>query len=210
MDTELTRTKTLRRRIVRCFVAIALLSIAIDTAPRWPFTAPLQDLIRPVLNVTGLWQGDWPLFAPNPVINNGWISAEFYKEGDRSPILTPEDKPLSWNSPIWSEYSAWNKFYRFRHMNYFNRATNRGKDVLDDLADYIAHEKLGPEFHYVDMQTNKRIDKRPKDESDGPIELRLSKNGLKIVLPEDGSFPSRDETTWVYVGSGLGMRKYTR
>ena len=159
IDTE-TQPKSLRRICIRCFVALALLTIAIDTAPRSAVTNPLQDLIRPALNVAGLWQGDWPLFAPNPTINNGWLSAEFYPVGGKSPILTDDGKPLGWNSPIWSEYDVWNKFYRFRHVNYFNRVPYRGKDPLDDLADYIARTTLGPEYHFVETRpdsTNERF-----------------------------------------------------
>ncbi len=205
MDTASSKPTSLRRICIRCFVAIALVIIATDTAPRWQVVTPLQNQLRPVLNLTGLWQGDWPLFAPNPVINNGWISAEFYASGETSPLLDSDNKPLGWNSPIWSECTSWNKFYRFRHMNYFNRAAYRGKDVLDDLSDYIAREKLGSNFHFVEARPNQG---GPHDVS--LVELRLSKNGLQIVLPEDGTLPSPEETTWIYVGSSLGLRKYAK
>jgi len=187
-------------------MALALVVIAIDTAPKWRFVTPLQESIRPVLNLTGLWQGDWPLFAPNPVINNGWISAEFYASSDASPVLVGDGRTLSWNSPIWSECNSWNKFYRFRHMNYFNRAAYRGKNVVDDLADYIAREKLGPDFRLVNTQ----LTESSRDEDSSSIDLRLSKNALQIVLPEDRSLPSPEETTWIYVGSGLGLRRYAQ
>jgi hypothetical protein len=195
-----------RRIMVRCFALIALLTIMIDTAPRSSVTSPLQDRLRPALNVIGLWQGEWPLFAPNPTINNGWLSAEFYPVGGKLPLMEPNGKPLSWNSPIWSEYSAWSKFYRFRHVNYFTRVQYRGKDPLDDLSDFIARKMLGPEYHFVETRTN------PASSEDDPssVELRLSKSAVQIIMPEDGSLPARDEATWIYVGSGLGMRKYAK
>lgn len=205
-----TKPKSPRRVLVRCFVAIALLTIAIDTAPKSAVTSPIHDYLRPALNVTGLWQGEWPLFAPNPTINNGWLSAEFYRVGSTSPLLAPNGKTLTWNSPIWSEFSAWDKFYRFRHVNYFNRVPYRGKEPLDDLADYIARTTLGPEFQFVETKPDLDPQQDSVNKSEVAIELRLSKSAVQIVMPEDGSLPTRDEATWVYVGSGLGMRKYVK
>ena len=200
------KPKSLQRTWIRCFAAITLIAVAIDTAPEWKFVTPLQEFLRPALNVTGLWQGDWPLFAPNPVINNGWISAEFYAQSSQSPMLASDGKPLSWNSPIWSEFNSWTKFYRFRHINYFNRAAHRGQNVIDDLADFVARTELGPDFHFVETV--------PEDGrlvvASSPIELRLSMNRLQIVLPDDGSLPSPEETIWMSVSSNLTLRKYSQ
>ncbi len=212
IDFELTKSlfekgaDPLRRTCIRCFVALALIVISIDTAPGWSFIKPLQEYLRPALNLTGLWQGDWPLFAPNPVINNTWISAEFYPVGDPSPMLASDGRPLSWNSPIWLEFNSWNKFYRFRHINYFNRAAYRGDAAIEDLADYVVRTELGPEFHSLDAMP---IEKDGAEDA-SPIELRLFMNRMQIVLPDDGSLPSPEETTWMSVSSNLVMRKYSR
>ena len=202
----MTKPKSLQRTCIRCFAAITLIAIAIDTAPNWKFVSHLQDYLRPALNVAGLWQGDWSLFAPNPVINNGWISAEFYAQSSQSPMLASDGKPLSWNSPIWSECTSWTKFYRFRHINYFNRAAHRGQNVIEDLADFVARTELGPEFHFVDTVPE---DSRLVVDSSS-IELRLFMNRLQIVLPDDGSLPSPEETIWMSVSSNLTLRKYSQ
>jgi hypothetical protein len=202
----MTEPKSLQRTWIRCFAAITLIVIAIDTAPNWKFVSALQEYLRPALNVTGLWQGDWPLFAPNPVVNNGWISAEFYTQSNQAPMLASDGKPLSWNSPIWSEFNSWTKFYRFRHINYFNRAAHRGQKVIDDLADFVARTELGPEFHFVETEP---VDGRLVGDSP-PIEIRLFMNRMQIVLPDDGSLPSPEETTWMSVSSNLTLRKYSQ
>ncbi len=201
------RPRSMRRIFIRCFVALFLLAIAIDTFPKCDWVFPIQKRVGPVLNYTGLWQGDWPLFAPNPVINNGWVSAEFYRDDSSTPLQSADGKPLSWSSPVWSECTSWDKFYRFRHVNYFNRIPIRSQNMINDLADYVAREKLGPDYRLVEPVS-----------SDSPsttlqakeaIELRLTKNALRIVLPDDGTLPPPDETTWIYVGSSLATRKYS-
>lgn len=203
-DIALPKSKSLRRVCVRCFVALALMVIVIDTAPRWRFLKPLHDLLHPALNAIGLWQGTWPLFAPNPVINNGWMSVDFYANGDASPLLAPDGKPQIWNSPFWSEFDAWDKFYRFRHVNYFNRIPYQMQIAIDDLTDYVARAKLGSDFHYVESDPLVGPNNSP------PIELRLSLTRLQIVLPDDGSLPSPEETTWMSVSSILAKRKYSQ
>lgn len=201
--------KSLRRVFIRWFVGAALVAIAVDTAPAFRFISPLQSFLRPALDLTGLWQGEWPLFAPNPIVNNGWISAEFFQQGNSAPLLASDGKPLSWNSPIWSECNFVEKFYRFRHVNYFNRVAFRGQNVLDDLSDYVARKELGPEFRFVETIPNEgEPEGEPNQGNTRAIELRLSKNGLNIALPEDGNLPPPEEITWVYVGSGLASRKY--
>jgi hypothetical protein len=204
IDTESTTPKPLRRIYVRCFVLMALIAIAIDTAPGWKFVKPLQEHLRPALSYAGLWQGEWPLFAPNPTINNSWLSAEFYVQG--APKLAPDGKPLSWNSPVWSSISCWTKFYRIRHINYFNRIAYRGKNGVSDLADYLARTELGPDFHFSEAVT---VDGVPADDAQA-IELRLSMNRLQLVMPDDGSLPSPEETTWMSLSSNLALRKYVQ
>ena len=204
IDTESTKTKPFRRSCIRGFVLMAIIAIAIDTAPEWKFVKPLQEYLRPILSYAGLWQGDWALFAPNPTVNNGWLSAEFYVQG--LPKLASNGKPQSWNSPIWSSFSAWTKFYRFRHINYFNRVAYRGKNVIDDLADFIARTELGPEFHFTAANS---VDSVNTDDAHA-IELRLFKNRLELVLPDDGSLPSPEETIWMSLSSNLALRKYSQ
>ncbi len=204
IDTESTKPQALRRFFIRCFLLLALIVIAIDTAPGWKFVKPLQQYLRPTLSYAGLWQGDWPLFAPNPTINNCWLSAEFYFQG--VPKLASNGKPQSWNSPVWSSTNSWKKFYRFRHINYFNRVVYRGNNVVNDLADYVARMELGPDCHFAETIT---VDGVHAQEAE-TVELRLSLNRLQLVMPDDGSLPSPEETTWMSLSSNLALRKYAQ
>ena len=67
----------MKRAAIRWFVAIVGVCIAMDTIPRERFPVPgFQDWLHRQLDRLGLSQGSWPLFAPNPVLNNGLVVAE--------------------------------------------------------------------------------------------------------------------------------------
>ena len=57
----------------------------------------VKECIAPATRFAGLWQGEWPLFAPNPGINNSWISAE---------IEAPTGELECWNSTYWATTSG--------------------------------------------------------------------------------------------------------
>jgi hypothetical protein len=45
----------------------------------------------------------------------------------------------SWRSPDWSQMSGWQKFWRFRHMNYYGNVLKDGQQAAwHGLADYLA------------------------------------------------------------------------
>ncbi|MEZ6136484.1 MAG: hypothetical protein R3C53_16435 [Pirellulaceae bacterium] len=77
-----------KRWAIRLFVLTMFGIIAIETLPRrinWSSQpvefGPVQDakaMISPFTCQTGLWQGEWPLFAPDPILNNAWLSAEIH------------------------------------------------------------------------------------------------------------------------------------
>ncbi len=73
------------------------------------------------------------MFTPHPVLNNGWVQADLYDA---------EKGIHNWVSPNWEEASVWQKFYRFRHINYYNRL--KGNIVGGEaFARYLASQHRG-------------------------------------------------------------------
>ncbi len=130
-------TKRSRRRFYQClFALIAALMIA-DAMPasfQW-FSIPKQAA-RYCLQRAGLWQGEWSMFAPDPVINNGWFSADIeLASGDIE----------HWDSPYWAEKGSLEKFRRAREMNYYNRlGLPWNLCATDDFADYLLRNSKSP------------------------------------------------------------------
>lgn len=181
-------SQRLKRRLVRLFFCLFLIALVADASPdELPGAGYAKQLLVPLLNRTGLWQGQWTLFAPNPKINNAWISAEVYApDGTQSAF---------WNSTYWSETSTWQRFTGFRHINYNNRIQTQGKRAADDLADFLARSLITP----TAVATTDRQDTR---------RLVLSRTELNVVLPDDGTLPNRDETMWISTSQNLTVREY--
>lgn len=124
---------SLRRRAARLFALIVICVICVDSMPYHRSLQGVKKGLSAVLNRVGLWQGGWSMFAPNPVINNGWYSAE---------IRSRSGEVTNWDSPIWGRTSGWEKFINFRHMNYYNRlSASWNTAALYDLADYLARRR---------------------------------------------------------------------
>ncbi len=177
-----------KRRAVRFFFCLFLCVLVVDAVPdELPGAGQAKWFVGPFLNRTGLWQGQWTLFAPNPKINNAWISAEVYApDGSQSAF---------WNSTYWAETSTWERFSGFRHINYNNRIQTQGKRAADDLADFLARSLITPTaVATTDRQAARR--------------LVLSRTELNVVLPDDGTLPSRDETLWISTSQNLTVREY--
>ena len=100
----------LRRWIVDQFIVIILLVFALDTLPCTP--EPVRNLMRPLLNTTGLWQGTWSLFAPIPDSRNHRLRADFfYADGSHR----------VWNSPDWRTQSPWQRFVGHRESEFLEK-----------------------------------------------------------------------------------------
>ena len=167
-----------KRALIRGFALLAIAVIVLDTLPRnWGWLTGTKQAVSSVLNRVGLWQGEWPLFAPDPVVNNGWFTAE---------IRDPDGTVTRWNSPFWSEASAWDKFVGFRYIDYFNRLTLPSNfPAADDFADYLAREVGRP-----------------------VASVRLYKNQVLLQMPDDGSLPPREEIAWMFSSELVAVRKY--
>ncbi len=99
-----------RRRLVDGFITILLLVFALDMLPCTP--DPVRQLMRPLLNTTGLWQGTWGLFAPIPDSRNHRLRADMsYADGTHR----------VWNSPDWRSQTVWQRFVRHRESEFLEK-----------------------------------------------------------------------------------------
>jgi hypothetical protein len=190
IQTESNQRSQLRLWCIRIFLACLMFAILIDTSPS--FLAPLVPIRKPVntiLNSMGLGQGDWPLFAPNPVINNGTIVAE---------IEDKNQHRFQWNSPDWSTKSVWYKFHQFRHMNFYQRLP-RYPLACENFADYLdlaipAHQTVTP---ITDLTlTSENL---PPPDFIKPVhQLKLYYAQFQLV-PLDGPIPPLvEDEVWSY------------
>jgi hypothetical protein len=79
----------------------------------------IQNRIDPFLDVTGLWQGPWYLFAPTPPSDNVYITATMlYKY--QTPDGQPQQVEQTWRSPNWEETTWLQKKRLFRMQEYID------------------------------------------------------------------------------------------
>lgn len=197
MNSPAERTNVLRRRRragIRLFFVVVVCVIVADVLPPsvYPIQAPKRWL-RTGLTYAGLWQGQWAMFSPNPSINNTWLSAEYVN--DSGELVT-------WNSPYWASVGTWEKFYRFRYLNFYSRLQlNHNAVAAGDFAQFLRRSGAGQES----AETAGDYEADPS----GTLpkgEVRLFVSGLRLVIPEDGSLPPRDEALWVSFSEVLGER----
>lgn len=103
-----------RSRVPRRLIdGFALLIIAVSAADTMPCTPePVRNLMQPVLNLTGLWQGTWSLFSPVPDHRNYRLTAE---------IEFADGTTRTWNSPNWRTMSAGQRFIRHREAEFLEK-----------------------------------------------------------------------------------------
>jgi hypothetical protein len=98
------------------FLRYAILSVAalilIDATPELGSAHTLlRVILDPVMDVSGLWQGSWQLFAPDVDKLNVRVEAEVvFSDGERT----------LWKSPDWPRLDAWQRFRLFRHQEYYD------------------------------------------------------------------------------------------
>lgn len=163
----------MKRNFIKLFFAVLVAVMALDATP-WnvlPSDKP-KELLGEVTNRAGIWQGQWMMFAPNPSVNNLWLTANVYsKDG------TPQD---GWTSPYWPTESGWKKFHHFRYMNFYNRLNlPQNRVAVQDFAEFLAEELA------------------TKHEYDSEIEIEMQSNSYQMISPEPGLLPSEDELVWV-------------
>lgn len=99
-----------KRGLVDGFVVMLLVLFALDTMPCTP--QPVRQLIQPLLNVTGLWQGQWTLFAPVPDSRNHHLRAE---------IRFADGTQRIWQTPTWRTQSPWQRFIGHRESEFLEK-----------------------------------------------------------------------------------------
>lgn len=164
--------------------------IFIDTLPStFAHLLPIRGPINATLNTLGLGQGDWPLFAPNPIINNGTIIAEIEDKNHRR---------FQWSSPDWSKQSVWCKFYEFRQINYFQRLPYYPL-ACENLADYL-HRTIPQQQTVTPI-----IDLTPTGndltarEFTPPIrQFNLYHAKFELMTHDGPGLPSTEEVFWSY------------
>lgn len=175
---------------IRIFAVSLISAILIDTIPSFVTVVdPIQKPLNHALSFCGLAQGDWPLFAPNPVLNNGTVVAE---------VIDNHDQFFRWSSPEWSKKEVTEKFLRFREMNYFQRLP-RYTIACEDFTDYLFRaipdkEPIAPTLPF-------ELDERSVDiiQLRRPIkQITLYHADAEMVLTEEEPLPRFEETTWSY------------
>jgi hypothetical protein len=221
----------IRRMATKCFVVVLVAIIAVDTAPLaiqrgsgpLPLLYDMKASIRPFLRPTGLWQAEWRLFAPDPIISNNWWTIEV--SGAMADELVLESGQLSsrsWNTPFWGEVGPLEKFYKRRHIAYFRRLSDFPRAVAEDYLDFWVRERFGDRLRPLadaaagGAEINAEIGGNAGETARldaiavQPVllELNLYRNELKLAFPDDGSLPTRDETVWLSVTEKYLQRKY--
>ncbi len=121
----------LKRRLTSLFLGAWLLLLFVDALPRTSlFHQRLKNWVDPFLDVTGLWQGTWQLFAPEADKIDIRVTAE---------IRYADGSTRSWKSPDWRDLSRWQRFVNFREMEYYDAVRrNQNSPAWASLADYLA------------------------------------------------------------------------
>lgn len=178
----------MKRHAIRIAAGLFCIVVLIDTIPEsYTWVRGAKAWIHPVLVGLGLSQGDWPLFAPNPVLNNGVIVAE---------LTDGNGNPATWTSTDWGRASVWTKFYRFRHMNYHQRLTNTHLAAVD-FAKYLLKSVPYTEPAVGSIRWSSDNQMLEPAEIEPPIqEVRLYQYRNTIVLQASQPLPSFEQTAW--------------
>ena len=121
-------------RLQSALLALFIAVIALDACPAFFRTLDrAKSAIDPLVDVTGLWQGSWQLFAPDVDKVNSRVSAE---------ILFSDGTTVRWNSPDWTKLAPLDRFMRFREAEFYDnirRDSNSG--AWPSFADYLARKR---------------------------------------------------------------------
>lgn len=154
------------------FVIALVPLLVIDTLPwaAWRAEKP-KRFVQQITMRLGLWQGEWSLFAPNPSVNNYWLTAD---------AKNSRGEEFQWMTPYWPTVGAVEKFRQFRYLNYYNRLNLLQNRIANqDLAEYLSHT-LG------DAPTTGE-----------QLSVQLYLNGVNLVPPPPGEMPAPEELAWV-------------
>ena len=176
LDTKHSPANRWRRFLIRAFVLLFVIVIVHETVPFGNLDGIQRRPLSPVLARLGLSQGVWRLFAPNPNRMTSWVSAEMQRS---------DGQLTTWQSPIWADVGAIEKFFRFRHLNYYNRFQKPlYPTVAQDLADQLRRSQL---------------------DAESIRQVRLYQNRLTILLDDEQEYPSREQTYRLFSRDSLSF-----
>jgi hypothetical protein len=126
-----------RRVAVNGGTAALLAALLVDGLPETSLLhRVLKDRLDPILDVSGLWQGSWQLFAPEVDKVNTRVSAR---------IRLSDGSQRGWQSPDWPALSRWQRFRSFRHMEYWDSIRmDQNRGAWPALAAHLARSAAGP------------------------------------------------------------------
>lgn len=168
----------LKKSIINCLLVCWLVVMAIDAAP-WTcqFHGKLKQDLDPYLDVTGLWQGGWQLFAPEPDKLNSSLTAE---------LVFADGEKVFLNSPKWRELSAWQRLVRFREAEFVDGITTDWNSCAwPTYADYL-----------------RRTTPHPNNKDLKATEVLLIRNWVDIMPPNSFTvteFPEPPEQTSTFI-----------
>jgi len=124
-----------QRLIANVFIAGLLFLLVTDALPPLgSYHQRLKDWIDPLMDVSGLWQGDWELFAPDVIKRSARMSAE---------IRCTNGVTLVWQSPLLHTLPIAERFLRFRDGEFFDTIRNDDQSGgWESLADYLARTEV--------------------------------------------------------------------
>jgi hypothetical protein len=136
----------LPRLALNLFLATILLVVIIDTLPQAP--PALHTAVKPLVELLAIHQGPWALFAPNPDKTNTRLLAEItYRDGEER----------IWHSLNWTNASAWDKWTKHRHLEWFDHVPNyKHARLYEAWSRHIAREAR-PDLASADQGAEVRI-----------------------------------------------------
>ncbi len=159
--------KEIGQRVLFCGLLFLMVVEAIP--PAFEAHERLDDAIDPLVDVTGLWQFPWDLFAPEVDKVRMRVSAEFtYADGG----------PATWESPKWSEVSVAGKLRHFREITFFDRIRRDSNDeIWPAFARYLAREK------------------GRREDGSVPVEVELWRHKILVLPPQSEEGELAPETS---------------
>jgi hypothetical protein len=114
--------------------ALAITFMIVALADAFPAASEshrrLLEHLRPLLSATGLYQGDWQLFAPDPDRINTWVEAR---------VIRSDGSSWLWTTPDWLRRSQRERFVEGRHQKLSDALRLDSRRALwPHLADYVA------------------------------------------------------------------------
>jgi hypothetical protein len=122
-----------RRLVYGTLIVLGSLML-LDAVPQYTLLhGKLRDWTDPVLDVTGLWQGSWELFAPTPDHVNVRIGAMMtWQSADNT----------YWLQPDWHRMTPLERSRHFRQMSYYDSlAKSADKTAWAEFCQHLANEK---------------------------------------------------------------------